>query len=157
MACSHDAIMLPECCYSLHCALGLIPGRPVVIEPFSASLRRIRALEHTLHQKPQRSDNVAEAIRTCRQSWSRVPVCPFTFVCLCLDGLHDLILALELLLVLKAVRVLSFSGTQYHGTTDICLCLMTRGQRRSAQIQHLDSANIVHELSTAQTGFTARP
>ena len=157
MACSHDAIMLPECCYSLHCALGLTPGRPVVIEPFSASLCKIRTLEHTLHQKPQRSDNAADAIRTCRQSWSRVPVCPFTFVCLCLDGLHDLILALELLLVLKAVRVLSFSGIQYHGTTDICLCLMTRGQRRSAQIQHPDSADIVYKLSTAQTGFTARP
>jgi len=36
--------------------------------------------------------------------------------------------------VLKAVRVLSFSGiTNYH-TTDICLCLMTRDRQRSAQI-----------------------
>ncbi len=54
--------------------------------------------------------------------------------CDSLDGLHDLILALELLLVLKAVRVLSFSGITNHYTTDICLCLMTRGQQRSAQI-----------------------
>ena len=82
----------------------------------------------------RRSDSATDAIRTDSQSWSRVPVCPSTFVCLCLDGLHDLILALELLLVLKAVRVLSFSGITYHDTTDICLCLMTRGWQRSAQI-----------------------
>ena len=54
--------------------------------------------------------------------------------CLCLDGLHDLILALELLLVLKAVRVLSFSRTTNYYGTDICLCLMTRDRQRSAQI-----------------------
>ena len=49
---SHDAIKLPGCCYSLHCALGL-PGRPVVVEHFSASLRRIRTSKQTGHQKPQ--------------------------------------------------------------------------------------------------------
>ncbi len=102
---------------------GADPGRPVVVEHFSASFRRIRTPERTEHQKTQTP-------RRSRKHHS--PVCPFTFVCMCLDGLHDLILALELLLVLKAVRVLSFSGiTNYH-TTDICLCLMTRDQQRSA-------------------------
>ena len=93
-----------------------------------------RTPEHTEHQKPQ----------TLRQRRRRHPhlqtdlvtssCTPFTFVCLCLYGLHDLILALELLLVLKAVRVPSFSGITYHDTTDNCLCLMTRGRQRSAQI-----------------------
>ncbi len=41
-----------------------------------------------------------------------------------------LILALELLLVLKAVHVLSFSGITIYHTTDICLCLVTCDQRR---------------------------
>ena len=81
-------------------------------------------------RKHRRSDSAVDAIRTCKQSWSRVPVRPFTFVCLCLDGLHDLTLALELLLVLKAVRVLYFSGITCY-TTNICLCLMSRGRQLS--------------------------
>jgi len=106
---------------------------------FGQHLSKLVHLIVTLHtsldiRNLRHPDRATDAILTRRQSWSRVPVCPFTFVCLCLDGLHDLILALELLLVLKAVRVLSFSGTTNHYTTDICLCLMTRGQQRSAQI-----------------------
>ena len=35
---------------------------------------------------------------------------------------------------------------------DICLCLMTRDRQRSAQIYHLDSADIVHRLSKDRLG-----
>ena len=33
-----------------------------------------------------------------------------------------------------AARVLAFSGIPCHDTTDICVCLVTRGRQRSAQI-----------------------
>jgi len=90
-----------------------------------------------IHQKPQTPRRATDGIPSYRQSWSRVPVCPFTFLCLCLDGLHDLILALELLLVLKAARVLAFSGITNHHTTrpyGHLLVSNTRGRQRSAQI-----------------------
>ena len=54
-------------------------------------------------------------------------------MCLCPDGLLDLILTMGLLLLLKAARVLAFSGIACHDTTDISMCLMTRGRQRSAQ------------------------
>ncbi len=47
---------------------------------------------------------------------------------------HDLTLALELLLLLKAAGVLACSRTTNHYAMDICLCLMTRDRQRSAQI-----------------------
>ncbi len=109
-----------------------------------------------IHQEPPQTPRQSyRRHRTCRQSWSRVPVCPSTFVCLCLDGLHDLILALELLLLLKAARVLAFSGINNLYGKGICLCLMARGQQRSAQTWLPDSANIVHTNSTQHS--TDRP
>ncbi len=91
---------------------GAVPGRPVVVEHFSASLRRIRTPERTEHQKtqtPRQSRRRHPHLQTelvassCMPFHIRVPV------------LHDLILALELLLVLKAVRVLSFNELSHHG------------------------------------------
>ncbi len=43
-------------------------------------------------------------------------------------------LTLEILLVLKAAHVLAFAGINNRYTKDNWLCLMTRGQQRSAQI-----------------------
>ena len=90
----------------------------------------LRQLTYTAGQYPE----------TPRQSYRRAPLLqkelssssctPFHSVCLFLDGQLDLILALELLLMLKAARVLSFSGITNFETRDFCLCLISRGQQR---------------------------
>ncbi len=106
-------IMLLGCCSAFCSALrpGAVPGRPVAVEPFSASLRRIST-----------SKRLGISATTYTHAELQT-ACPLTDIagheflyalshsCACgLDGLHDLILALELLLVLKAAHAFSFSG-----------------------------------------------
>ncbi len=90
--------------------------------------------------------------RLCKCGWL---VCDVDFVC---GSLKDSPIHQDSGLKQGSnVNAKTAANDVHHHTTDNCLCLMTRGQQRSAQIWHPDSANIVYELSTTQTGFTARP
>ena len=110
-----------------------IPGCPVVVEPFSASLRGISTPERPGTSEIIDTQTELQTASTLTDRAGHEFLYALSHSCAC-PGLHDLILALELLLVLKAALVLSVSGITNHHTTDMCLCLMTRGQQRSAQI-----------------------
>ena len=120
-----DAWMLRA---NLHYALGLLQGALF----WSASLRRILQHSHIPIQtsRRRRSDNATDCFLSHRQRCSRDAICLFTF---CMPVLLDLICAMELLLVLKAVFVLFLFGYKRHCFMDLCLCLITRDRQRSAQ------------------------
>ena len=88
-----------------------------VVEPFSACLRRISTPEGPAVLETTHTQTEPQHLG---QSWSRVPVC-LSHSCACAWT--------ELLLLLKAARVLSFSSITNHCTMDICLCLMTCDQQ----------------------------
>ena len=139
---------LPGCHVPLHCALGLSQGAPVVAELCPASLRRIRHYAQTssatTSADTDTQTNTQTAFAPHRQSWSRVPVCPFTFVYLSLDELHDLIFALESPFAAEGRSCLFFFRYNDNLFTDSCLCLTARDQQHTTQIQHPNSADIAN-------------
>ena len=148
----------------LHCALGLSQGAPVVAELCPASLRRIRHYAKTSSATTADTDtqtNAQPASPSHRQSWSRVPVCPFTFVYLFLDELHDLIFALESPFAAEGRSCPFFFRYNDNSFTDPCLCITARDQQHlaqaSIQTQLTSLAPDSSRLSAAQTGFTAQP
>lgn len=66
----------------LHCALGLSQGALVVAELCLASLRRIRCTLElcSAMSADANTQTNTQASLPYRQSWSRAPVCPCTFV-----------------------------------------------------------------------------
>ena len=99
---------------ALHYALGLLQGAlgPVVDEVWSASLHRILQHSYLYNIFKQASADFQTRLHTAStptDSAGHEFLYKFSHsVCLCLDG--DPICAMELLMVLKAVFVYSFSG-----------------------------------------------
>ena len=129
------SVLMPGCCVALHYALGLLQGALLSTRfGLQACVGSYNTDTHLFKQAGTDAQPTLQPASSPTDSAGHEFLYAFPHsLCLCLDGLHDLICSMELQLELEAVLVYSFSGINGICLMDVCLSLITRDWQRSAQ------------------------